>query len=283
MSTLQEHQAVLLELLEEFGRICRKHHIPYVLFAGSALGAVRHKGFIPWDDDLDVLMLRPDYERFLQVAPTEVGDAYFVQSEFSEHWQLHYSKLRKNGTTCLEKYHPKDSETHQGIYIDIFHCDSAADSRIGRKLQYLASRVVLAKTLSGRGYETDSILKKFFIAGCRLLPLKWFYHFAARCEKRQSAMVHTFFTGTSKFEKGILPRSWITETEEMPFEHLLEPVSKHYDKLLKTLYGDYMTLPSEDERKCKVHALLVDVERPYTEYEHYRDGMKFDVYTRSIR
>lgn len=283
MSTLQEHQTVLLELLEEFGRVCKKHHIPYVLFAGSALGAVRHQGFIPWDDDLDILMLRPDYERFLEIAPSEVGEDYFVQGEFSEHWPLSFSKLRKNGTTCLEKYHPKDLEIHQGIYIDIFPCDNAADSRIGRKIQYLASRVVLAKTLSTRGYETDSTLKKLFMAGCRLLPLKPLHRLALGRGKTQSKTVHTFFGGTSKLEKGLFPRVWIAETTEMPFEHLVEPVSKHYDALLTKLYGDYMTLPPEEDRKCKVHALLVDVERPYTEYEHYRDGMEFDVYTRSIR
>jgi lipopolysaccharide cholinephosphotransferase len=70
MRNLKEQQAVLLELLHEFDRICKKHRIPYVMFCGSAIGAVRHNGIIPWDDDLDVSMLRNDYERFLKIAPT---------------------------------------------------------------------------------------------------------------------------------------------------------------------------------------------------------------------
>jgi len=120
MRDLVKQQAVLVELLEEIDRICKKHNIPYVVFCGTALGAVRHKGIIPWDDDLDVSMLRKDYEKFLEVAPAELKEQYFLQAEGAKHWPMNFSKLRKNNTTYLEKYHPKDNETHQGIYVDIF-------------------------------------------------------------------------------------------------------------------------------------------------------------------
>jgi lipopolysaccharide cholinephosphotransferase len=102
--TVREHQAALYELLCEFDRICRKHGIRYTLFAGTLLGAVRHGGFIPWDDDADVLMLREDYEKFLEVAPTETDpDQFFVQKEYSEHWPMFFSKLRLQGTACVKK------------------------------------------------------------------------------------------------------------------------------------------------------------------------------------
>ena len=129
MTALQEHQAVLLELLRELDRVCTAHDIPYVLFAGTALGAARHRGFIPWDDDLDVALLRPDYERLLALDDGCWGEKYFLQREFSPHWPLHFSKLRKNGTTCLEKYRPKDERSHRGIYIDVFPLDNAARPR----------------------------------------------------------------------------------------------------------------------------------------------------------
>ena len=117
----QKHQAALLRLLREFDRVCKQLNIPYVLYAGTLLGAVRHEGFIPWDDDLDVLMLREDYNRLLAEAPAVLDtDTFYLQKEFSDHWPLFFSKLRLNGTTCLEKVHPKDSQIHQGIYIDIF-------------------------------------------------------------------------------------------------------------------------------------------------------------------
>lgn len=84
----RRHQLVLLEMLKEFDRICRRHDIPYMLFAGTALGAQRHGGFIPWDDDLDVIMLRPAYQRFLEVAESELDGAYYLQKEFSDHWPM---------------------------------------------------------------------------------------------------------------------------------------------------------------------------------------------------
>lgn len=85
-SALRAHQLALLQMLHEIDRVCKKHHITYTLFAGTALGAVRHGGFIPWDDDLDVIMLRPDYERFMALAPAELdGTVYYLQREFSEH------------------------------------------------------------------------------------------------------------------------------------------------------------------------------------------------------
>ena len=104
-ATIEEHQAVLYELLIEFDRICKAHNIPYILYAGTAIGAVRHNGFIPWDDDADVLMLRKDYEYFLEIADEMLDSKYYLQKEYSEHWPVGSSKLRKNNTTCLEKYH----------------------------------------------------------------------------------------------------------------------------------------------------------------------------------
>ncbi len=282
MNNLNKHQVVLLELLQEFDRVCKKHNIHYVVFCGTALGAVRHKGFIPWDDDLDVSMLRDDYERFLKIAPDELKEQYYIQGEHSEHWPMNFSKLRKNNTTCLEKFHPKDNEMHQGIYIDIFPCDNAADQDWVRRLQFYASRVALAKALFQRGYETDSWLKKVFMVCCSLLPLKPFHRFAMGKERKNSEYVHTFLACTSRYKKGVYKRSWFAETVEVDFENMKVPVSAHYDELLTCMYGDYMTIPKEEDRKCKVHAILIDTERNYSEYEHYRDGMTFDVYTRNI-
>ena len=85
-ATLAQHQEAMKSLLEEFDRVCKALDIPYVLFAGTLLGAVRHRGFIPWDDDLDVLMLREDYDRFMREAPGVLNtDLFYLQQEFSEH------------------------------------------------------------------------------------------------------------------------------------------------------------------------------------------------------
>ena len=239
-SALREHQLALLQMLHEIDRVCRKHNITYTLFAGTALGAVRHGGFIPWDDDLDIIMLRPEYDRFLALAPNELDStAYYLQREFSEHWPMFFTKLRRNGTACIERYIPRDPLTHQGIYIDIFPCDNLSDAPAKRGRQFLASKAVIARALYQRGYLTDSPGKKL------AMQLK--------------------------------------ETVLLPFEDGQFPVSAHYDELLTTLYGDYMTPTPVEKRGQKVHAEIVDLERSYTEYTGVQKRMKFKEYTRSIR
>lgn len=280
---VRAHQQALYSLLSEFDRVCRELNIPYVLFAGSMLGAVRHRGFIPWDDDLDVMMLRADYDRFLKEADGVLdGKKFFLQKEFSDHWPMFFSKLRLNGTACLEKYHPKDPRSHQGVYMDIFPCDNAAGTGFGRKMQFLASKVVIAKSLYNRGYETDSKKKKIFMALCRLLPMKAFLGLT-KGGSGDSPLVHSFLGGASSFDKNIYPRAYFAERMELPFEAGQYPVSAHYDRLLRQLYGEYMVLPPEDQRRIKQHAILVDLETSYEAYTHYRDGMRFETYTRSIR
>ena len=283
VSQLQEHQDALLVLLREFDRVCRQLDIHYILFAGTLLGSVRHKGFIPWDDDLDVLMLREDYERLMRQADQVLDRRrFYLQKEFSEHWPMFFSKLRLNNTTCLEKYHPKDPMIHQGIYIDIFPCDNAAKTEIGRKFQFLCSKVVIAKALDRRGYETDSKKKKIFMALCRLLPGKLF-HKLAICGGCDSKMVHSFFAAASDYHKNVYPRELFEAIISGSFEEGEFPIPQEFDRLLTQLYGDWRTLPPEEDRVCKQHAIFIDLQNSYENYTHYRDNMNFDVHTRSIR
>ena len=280
----KQHQAVLLSMLKDLDRVCRKHHIHYMLFSGTALGAVRHGGFIPWDDDLDIVLLRGEYERLLDSAEKELdSDKYYVQREFGPHWPMMFSKLRLNNTTCIEKYHAKDERMHQGVYIDIFPCDNLSDHACIRKMQFLASKIVIAKALYARGYATDSLVKKGFMQLCRLVPGKWLWEFCVRKEDCGSEMVHTFFGGGSKYNKNVFPRKWFEETIEMTFEDGSFPVPEHYDELLKKLYGDYMELPPPSQRKCKEHVAILDMKHNYTQYLEQQNTMHIDSYTRSIR
>lgn len=280
---LKAHQKALFTLLLEFDRVCRKLNINYMLFAGTLLGAIRHEDFIPWDDDLDIIMARPDYDRLLREAESCLDrEKFFLQKEFSPGWPMFFSKLRLNGTTCLEKYHPKCHHTHQGVYIDIFPYDNAARSEFGRKLQFYASKVVIAKSLFARGYETDSKKKKLFMTACRLLPMKPFLAIT-KGRKKDSEKVHSFYAAASGYAKNVYPRAFFQETRLGNFHGGQFPVPAACHQLLTTVYGDYMRLPPPEERVCKEHALLVDLDCSYEEYSHYRDGMVFEVYTRSIR
>ena len=278
------HREVMFQMLCELDAVCRRNNIRYMLFAGTALGAVRHGGFIPWDDDLDIVMLRKDYERFLSVAEKELDPGrYFVQKEFSEHWPMFFSKLRRNNTAFIERQIPKDRLMHQGVYIDIFPCDNLSESRTVALAQFVSSKVVIAKSLFKRGYITSNPIKKLFIQLCRLLPQDPFWKFVVRLSDENSKMVHTFFGGASKFKRNVYPRAWLTEAVELPFESGHFPVSAHYDELLTTMYGDYMTPLPESARGKKVHAELVDLDNSYEKYWGIQRDMSFCELTRSIR
>lgn len=283
LATREEHQQALYYLLCEFDRVCKALNISYYLFAGTLLGAVRHKGFIPWDDDLDVIMHRDEYQRFLDEAPKILDQkTFYLQKEFSEHYPMFFSKLHLNGTSCLEKHHPKDPLVHQGVYMDIFPCDHGYQRKLGRYLQFACSKVVIAKGLYQRGFATDSILKKAVMTACRILPRKIF-HKIVLGPPQKTGYVHCFLGGASKYSRSVFPVSLFEESIDLPFQDGLFPAPVQYDEILKTLYGDYMTVPPESERKCKEHAILVDLKHSYEHYKTYRDGMKFDVHIRSIR
>lgn len=278
------HQALLLEMLKDIDIVCKKYRISYQLFAGTALGAVRHHGFIPWDDDVDIIMPRSEYERFFKEAAKDFDETlYFVQREHSAHWPMPYSKLRRNNTTCIEKYHPKDLKTHQGVYVDIFPCDNLSDCSLMRKTQFIASKIIIAKGLYARGYETNSVAKKLFIQVCRMFPLKGLKSICVRKKDQNSQLVHTFFGAGSKYEKNIFPRTWIERSVEIQFADGAFPVSAYYDELLVKLYGNYHLLPSPEDRKCKEHVAILDLDHSYVMHLSELQNMQFDVLTRSIR
>jgi phosphorylcholine metabolism protein LicD len=166
--------------------------------------------------------------------------------------------------------------------MDIFPCDNAAKSKLGQRIQFYSSKVIIAKALDARGYETINKVKRLFMVLCKILPQRLFLRIVTDGSK-ESQVVHSFLGGASKFEKNIYPRSYFEKTILAEFEGSSYPIPEQFDELLHVLYGDYMKLPPEEDRKCKVHTILVDLNHSYEKYKYYRDGMVFETYTRSIR
>ena len=132
---LKKLQNIEFEILLEFDRICKKHNIMYQLFAGTLLGAIRHRGFIPWDDDIDVCLLRKDYNVFIDVCRTELDSKYFLQTyETDKHSIWQFAKIRKNNTLFLEDA-VSECDIHHGIFIDIFPFDNVFPNTFTGRLQ----------------------------------------------------------------------------------------------------------------------------------------------------
>ena len=249
----------------EFDRVCCKHCITYIASGGTMLGTVRHHGFIPWDDDIDLMMMRDQYEKLCNVAEDEFKHPYFFQSEKTEPgFRRRFAKLRNTETTAIQEreitLHPK---YNQGIFIDIFPLDGVPDNEKEYYQQYnlfCFYRKLYYRFLSMENliyYDNDPLAKKmikkaahlFLGAPARALHLTdWAYKKAEAVCKSHSDQETEFISLLSfQFENlgHALRRSDMDNIIEMDFEFLKMPVTANYDEHLRRKYGDYMT-PAKD-------------------------------------
>lgn len=251
---LDEIKKIEIEAMEEIKRICEKHDIKYFLVGGSMLGAVRHKGFIPWDDDLDVGMLREDYEKFRRVAPQELDDKYFYQSYRTEDSHYIFDKVRLKDTFFTTKFSNR-FEMENGVFIDILIYDKTAKSRLFQKLHIRMLRAWVRLTnirwVNRPRKKVFYRFSKIFLPIMRLFPMG-FYHGVFNW------MLKLFDHTNSKWaidgvgqnlKKGPFPIEWVEETIDVPFENTTFPIPVHYDEYLRHWYGDdYMKLLPVSQR-----------------------------------
>ena len=250
-----------LEILHEIDRICKKHGIIYTLTYGSLLGAIRHKGFIPWDDDMDIAMTRDHYERFKQVCKKELSDRFFYQCNETDPEYFHLiDKIRLNGTIFREKV-TADKKMHQGIYVDIFPFDSVPENKFRRKLQFLHFHLyrvgLMSKFLkNSERHGAKKILSYIVKVIYAPFSMKTLYKRAAAVASkyRGQDMKYVFCLYDSILLDSLLQKEWLEETIDGSFEGYTFPIPKEYDKVLRVMYGDYMQLPPEKDR-VPVHSL----------------------------
>ena len=267
LSSLQE---TIYNLAFDFDGFCKTEEIDYYLMGGTALGAMRHQGFIPWDDDFDVFMDRANYLKFTKVAAARLSDKYYFQKEDTEEWPLYFSKVRINGTTFVEK-DVAGRDMHHGIYIDIMCLSGAFENPFLRYLQYIAARLLTAGALSRRGYLTDSFKKRGLLGVARILLAPLFVRrgllaFVRWFGVKNTLLVGHFF-GRAPFPRTTFPREYLPGGRRVKFCDGEFPVPGQVEKYLTLRYGeDFMKFPSQEVRdQYPSHAYIVDVTKPYSD------------------
>ena len=244
-------QNTILIIADEVDRICKKHGIKYDMDGGTLLGAVRHKGFIPWDDDFDVGMKRCEYEKFLKACEKELdAEKYTLQTFKNRDYAFAFSKIHLNGTELKEEF-SKDADVHRGIFLDVFPYDNLPDGKIERKV-FLIQNHILKNLIWVKGhYGTESQKKKLsyflFILLGAFIPIE---KLKRKREKllRKYNNIETEECFTSDYPMYHLKNRWFKDLIDIQFEDRAFPGFKSYDEYLKTIFGDYMELPPEDKR-----------------------------------
>lgn len=276
IDTLNRLHGCQLLLAWEVKRLCDRHQIRYFMIAGTLLGAVRHKGFIPWDDDMDIGMLREDYTRFIEIAKQELDDRFFLQDlDTDPAYGLPFAKLLLKDTVMVEQ-NSCDNQAQKSIYIDIFPFDAVPENPKKRKQHnrrtYFLRRLLLAKQ-GYKVYRPGETLKKAVYLALRFLSL-----FASRetiCRALEAEMQRyngqpseriVNIGGAYGYNKETLRRQWFDQSAELDFEKITLSAPAAYTDYLAYFYGDYMTPPPEDKRFNRHSIVSLDF-GPYSEKE----------------
>lgn len=272
--------AVELDLLNELIRVCKKHNIKMVVYAGTLLGAVRHKGMIPWDDDIDVALTRVEYEKLCKVALKEFKHPYFFQNDQTDPQYLYgYARLR-NSLTTGHVIGEDNPNYNNGIYIDIFALDGYTDdekqlikqfsyqrqyyrifnilknnqgskNKIIRNIRYVIT-LILQKTIF-KLINTDKIVDKYMSSVKKYNDVS----------DKVSLITHNL---------SIVKKYWcykkdLEEIVYIPFENMEVPAPKNYSGMLRNMYGDYMAFPPIEKRGVWHEGIIeFDPDTPYKEF-----------------
>ena len=268
--SLERHQNCCLDILLVVDKICRENDIPYFLSNGTLLGAVRHKGFIPWDDDMDIAMLRPDYERFVKVISNYLPYPYeFVGPTTDDNYPMDIAKVINGNTTLIERW---SFNQLGGVYLDVWALDAVSDKRWIRRLHFSAykvmNRLIYMRNRDpykrGRGWSSwyPRLVQALFK---NKTLLRWTYKLKTACDFEKHDKVCVLDNG----EKSIISKSVIGKRAEYEFEGHLFYGPEDYDSYLKALYGDYMVIPPEGKRRIH-RPVYVDFEHSYHDYNDTR-------------
>lgn len=260
-----------LQMVEIFDKICKENDIKYSLSGGSLLGAIRHKGYIPWDDDIDIIMKRNDYNKFIEIAQKELKEPYFLQYYKTEkNYPRGHAQLRNSNTTAIiigDQY----NKFNKGIFIDIFPLDNIPDDEKERREFLEKISKYKEKLKFYYNIESKSKIKYYIKKIIRTVKYK-IINYNKQIEKYEKEIqkynnIETKQCGAVGFrpKEFKYENSWLDDIIETQFETLKLNITKNYDELLTRQYGDYMKIP--ENKNGTLHGeVLFDTENSYKRY-----------------
>ena len=267
--------AVIIDVLSVFIRICKAQGLRYFCAGGTAIGAVRHQGMIPWDDDIDVFMPRPDYDRFLALAAHSMPEGYEVLSPYAtKDYPMYFAKMCNARTTLLEN---ERIPCVFGLYIDIFPLDGACDDVETcywekRRFKRLMNKLEAVSTHNSFGEYVGLLTKrrewgrfavKTVAFCCRSWLRRWLLKqmdsIAYGHDYALSSRVVTYSGAYQRQE--IYPKAWLETPQMFAFEGLMVNLPHDYDAYLRHFFGDYMTLPPVEQRASHHQKVFFDLDK----------------------
>ncbi len=262
-AVLEKLHTVQLEILRDFRAVAEKYELPFFVLFGTAIGAVRHNGFIPWDDDIDIGMLRADFEKFLQVADKELGEKYFIMSPRTDkRCNASVVKLMKRGTKFVSAM-SKNAKHEQCIFLDIFPFDNVAPTEKLRKRQlrvttfldrllYLVGTpypIIPLKGIAGEAAAAVCFLTHYALKILHISP-QWLFKLFEDASEKYNGEETEYITGFGQPTalKKMFRKADMFPLVEVPFEDTTVPLLHNNDEELRKVYGDYMQIPPPDQQ-----------------------------------
>lgn len=268
--SVRDVQDKILEVMKFIDKVCRDNGITYYIMGGTALGAIRHGGFIPWDDDLDIFMTPAEYKKFVEAFNQLHSKDFVIQEWRTVDLYLEYAKVRMNGTTLIEHSFADRKDMHHGIYVDIMILHKVPDNEKIQKKVYYQSKFVTLLGLSERNWKPKTKTQSLALKILKILPKKtiarWCYKNIYRYDDMISGYKWCYWITPASFNKGLFDPKYFQSPIDIPFEDTNLLGSKYIKEYLAARYGDYMRLPPKEMQEAAVHAEIFDTERDYTEY-----------------